>query len=198
MSTNNVITNEDLQKATAVRIFEKVAAINNNTTISSKESTVSNNQNIFSDDLIDAFEKQASAEGIDLNSMDDAALSDLYNHFIELVQQQAQPSQAEVDEAQEKLAEAEILGRHMARAFADEQSKIASAPSVGSRLRGQEQTKEAQYEEILQNEALRRAQAFLVENGIDPQSGEKVATAEEDQVVNDLALKMLRDAGYNV
>jgi hypothetical protein len=85
------------------------------------------------------FQKTAADEGLDLSSMEPEQLNNLYNYFLDEVlpgmiqgeggeEQAEQPKQAsaeEVEEAQAKLAEVEILGRHMARSFNDELDKIA-------------------------------------------------------------------------
>lgn len=92
----------------------------------------------------DLFEKQAAAEpdlvaAGGLGELSDDQLKLGFAHFLENVLpiMAAQdfapvtPEQAskiaEVQEAQVKLAEAEALGRHMARAFYDEASKLAAA-----------------------------------------------------------------------
>ena len=102
---NYNVTNEDLDKATAVRIFEKLGAVDQKS-ITLQESPMSNQ---FSDEMINAFEKQASAEGIDLNTMSDDELTGLYNHFLSLVKEQNEPSQTEVTEAQENGQSARIV-----------------------------------------------------------------------------------------
>lgn len=78
---------------------------------------------------LDLFQKTAAAGGIDLGQYDEDELVDMYNHYVENVlplQMGDKTAAAEVEEAQEKLAEAEILGRHMARAYMDELEKDAS------------------------------------------------------------------------
>lgn len=141
------ITTEDLEKAAAVRLFEKVAASEGvdlnaleesqvielfenftSTPTSSKEASAMN------DAVIDLFEKTAAAEGIDLDEMSDEDLAELYEHYIENVLPEQlgdyddDDDDVKVADAQEKLAEAEILGRHMARAYMDELLKEGAAP----------------------------------------------------------------------
>jgi hypothetical protein len=80
--------------------------------------------------ILDMFQKTAAAEGMDLNEFSQYELQDLYGHYVENVlplQLGDKTAAAEVGEAQEKLAEAEILGRHMARSYADELDKLAGA-----------------------------------------------------------------------
>lgn len=76
------------------------------------------------------FEQDCMADNIDLNEMADDDIEALYAHWIDLqedgTKEASGPTAEEVDEAQAKLAEAEYLGRHMARAFNDEAEKIAA------------------------------------------------------------------------
>jgi hypothetical protein len=81
------------------------------------------------DIVLGLFQKTASASGIDFDDYSESEVVDLYNHYVENVlplQMGDKTAAAEVEEAQEKLAEAEILGRHMARAYMDELDKEAS------------------------------------------------------------------------
>lgn len=112
----------------------------------------------LSDDVkMELFEKAAEAEGIDLSTFDDEKLAGTYGYFLEemlpaIVAEgiQAEKSasveeateetkkEAEADkvaEAQTKLAEAEILGRHMARAFYDESQKLAGVAGAVDKAR---------------------------------------------------------------
>jgi|SaaInlStandDraft_3_1057020.scaffolds.fasta_scaffold08142_2 hypothetical protein len=146
------VTAEDLEKAASVRFFEKAAAaegvnldelgesqveelyasfIHNH---SSVEDDHSKEASAMNDEIVDLFEKTAAAEGIDLDVMEDAELAELYNHYVENVlpeqigeyeKEASHEDEAYEDEAYEKLAEAEILGRHMARAYMDEMDKEA-------------------------------------------------------------------------
>jgi hypothetical protein len=130
------VTAEDLEKAASVRLFEKAAAAegvdldsldadqveelyavflsNQSYSDNTKEASAMN------DEIIDLFEKTAAAEGIDLDEMGDHELAELYNHYVENVLPEQVGEYDEVGEAHDKLAEAEILGRHMARAYMDE------------------------------------------------------------------------------
>lgn len=144
------VTAEDLEKAASVRLFEKAAAAEGvdldsldvdqveelYTAFLSNQSdydTATKEASAMNDEIVDLFEKTAAAEGIDLDDMADAELAELYNHYVENVlplqieEYEKEASYDEVDEATEKLAEAEILGRHMARAYMDELgTKVAS------------------------------------------------------------------------
>lgn len=70
------------------------------------------------------FEEACENEGIDLDALSDDEVEQLYEAFL-TDDSEKTASAAEVEEAHAKLAEAEILGRYMAQAFADEQEKIA-------------------------------------------------------------------------
>jgi hypothetical protein len=83
-------------------------------------------------EIVEMFQKTASAEGIDLSDFDEDELEGLFAHYVENVlplQLEDADATDKVADAQEKLAEAEILGRHMARAYADEMDKLAEASS---------------------------------------------------------------------
>ena len=144
------VTAEDLEKAASVRLFEKAAAAEDVDLDSLDENQVedlyvtflSNQSNddytkeasAMNDEIVDLFEKTAASEGIDLDDMADHELAELYNHYVENVlpeQVEEYEKGASGDEEYEKLAEAEILGRHMARAYMDEMDgdfdKIARA-----------------------------------------------------------------------
>ena len=148
------VTAEDLEKAASVRYFEKAAAAEGvnldeldegqveelyASFIHNTASTVddhSKEASAMDNEIVDLFEKTAAAEGIDLDAMDNDDLAELYAHYVENVLPEQIDEFGEFDEAEkdaseeeayEKLAEAEILGRHMARAYMDEMDKDASA-----------------------------------------------------------------------
>lgn len=148
------VTAEDLEKAASVRLFEKAAAAEGvdldlldveqvedlYAAFLSNQSyydTTTKEASAMNEEIVDLFEKTAASEGIDLDDMADHELAELYNHYVENVlplqieeyEKEASYGYDEVDEATEKLAEAEILGRHMARAYMDELDKEAAAPT---------------------------------------------------------------------
>jgi len=139
------VTLEDLEKAAAVRLFEKAAAAegvdlnqlseNQVQILFSHFSTQSHSTkeaSAMNDEIVELFEKTAADEGIDLDDMSDEELAELYNHYVEnVLPEQIEAADeyekaASIEDAHEKLAEAEILGRHMARAYWDEVEKIAA------------------------------------------------------------------------
>lgn len=95
------------------------------------------------DDLFTLFDKQASAEGLDFSNASEEQLAEAFGYFVEHVlpamtengfepvgeTKTAEASKtAAVEEAEAKLAEADILGRQMARSWVDEVQKLASNP----------------------------------------------------------------------
>ena len=89
--------------------------------------------------VFDMFQKTAAAEGLDLNEFNQYELQNLYGHYVENVlplQLGDEDATDKVASAHEKLAEAEILGRHMARSYADEMDKLAEEKeTMGERAR---------------------------------------------------------------
>lgn len=99
--SQNGISAEDLEKAASVRLFEKAAEV----------------------------------ENIDLNQLSEDQVTELYNRWVASDETPVEPAKVasaeEVEEATAKLAEAEYLGRHMARAFVDESEKLAASSNRG-------------------------------------------------------------------
>lgn len=97
------VTQEDLEKAASARLFAEAAA----------------------------------AEGIDLSELTEDQAEELYAFWAnggEEVEKAASAedllAEAAVKEASAKLAEAEYIGRYMARVYADEMNKIAKTPGA--------------------------------------------------------------------
>ena len=146
------VTAEDLEKAASVRLFEKAAAaegvdldtldVNQVEDLyaaflsDQSDDDYTKEASAMNDEIVDLFEKTAAAEGIDLDEMEDHELAELYNHYVENVlpeqvdEYEKEASAYEIDDATEKLAEAEILGRHMARAYMDEMDKEAQPKQI--------------------------------------------------------------------
>ncbi len=167
------ITPEDLEKAASVRIVQKVASaegidLDQLSGAQLEELFAHFEQNVLSgllggeaqaagveekiasltqEQAFELFDKQASAEGLDLSGASDEQLGAAFEYFVEHVLpvmaandfEPVVPSaekQAEVAEAQAKLAEADILGRQMARGYMDEMGKIATDAVPPSRQIG--------------------------------------------------------------
>lgn len=96
---------------------------------------------IWSDDSeknasADAFLEDVAAEGIDLNEMTEDQVGELYNYWAtggeeKVASAEELLQEAAVKEASAKLAEAEYIGRYMARVYADEMGKIADSGPLG-------------------------------------------------------------------
>ena len=63
---------------------------------------------------------------VSADQLDEETFGNAYNEFLDMVANDVFEQNAEEEEAYEKLAEAEILGRHMARAYMDEFEKEAN------------------------------------------------------------------------
>jgi len=154
---NNGFTAEDLEKAASVRLFEKVATEDgiDLSTLSDEDvdtlfghfvteilpHMTNEDAGQAADDREKAasvmlFQKVASAEGIDLNDYSEDQINGMYGVFLDDIlpsMYQEEEKNAEVEEAQAKLAEMDILGRHMARAYHDELSKLGGGFVEGVR-----------------------------------------------------------------
>lgn len=135
------ITAEDLEKAASVRLFEKAAAaegLNLNELSDTQVDDLysiyqhSSEENTMNEEIFDLFEKQAAYEGVDLDALSDDELAYVFDNFVDNLDADYDDDYGyydeydEEEEAYEKLAEAEILGRHMARAYMDEMEKEAA------------------------------------------------------------------------
>ena len=105
------VTTEDLEKAAAVRLFEKAASaegvnldelsegdVNDlfNRFISANQST--KEASAMNNEIVELFEKTAAAEGIDLEDMSDEDLAELYNHYVEnVLPEQIEAAEGEKD-----------------------------------------------------------------------------------------------------
>lgn len=79
--------------------------------------------------------KVAASEGIDLDGLDREQYHELFDIVAESMQDpNYMENKLAEDEANMKLAEADALGRHMARAFMDEQEKVAASKEVLDRI----------------------------------------------------------------
>jgi hypothetical protein len=156
------VTVEDLERAAAARLFEKTAAAENVDLDLLSSGQVNNLfQNFITpattkeasdmdyDTAVELFEKTAAAEEIDLDSLDDESLSDLFQHFINDILPEMVEDDGVDKEAAAQLDEAEILGRHMARAYMDELEKQAAGEQIFQGYEGRKNTpSQADYESM--------------------------------------------------
>jgi hypothetical protein len=163
---------------------------------------------------VEMFQKTAAAEGINLEEMEEGDVQELFQHYVEnvlpeqLSAENGDDSDAEkVASAHEKLAEAEILGRHMARAYADEMNKLGS--EYENRKRGAALEKTPKKGSGMLRKGLIAGGALTAAGGLayggkkmyDRKKGgqEKQSSARNYlDDVNEAAHRMLRAAGYDV
>lgn len=147
--------------------------------------------------------KVAQANGFDLNQ----ASAEELHQAVEQMQAVMSDPQYGVKQAalQEKIAEADALGRVMAHAYVDELGKIASAPDalaekkaafakeLRSKVAG-EAHPQAEKKAAFEVAAQLRAAEILVSNGINPETGTKFASAQEQTEYG--AQLILQQRGY--
>lgn len=150
------------------------------------------------------FEKLAEEEEIDLSSLSEEDLTGLYSHFLEnvlpeMVQEHTESAEkkAETEEAQAKLAEMEILGRHMARSFLDEVNKEAASPTIvpASGLTGKQKALLGGGAAL--GTAALGAGAYGAKKMYDKKKGSKEASALFDKLATDKAREILEANGIN-
>jgi len=151
------------------------------------------------------FEKAAAAEGIDLETLSEEQVNALYTHFTTGGETQEVPAE-EVKEAEAKLAEATIIGQHMARAFVDEvivlNKEAASDDKKPPFLKGKkgekgEDNKDGEKKAAFETLAIERANKMLKNAGIDPDAAvESDNGVTLEDMVNARAVEMLEAAGY--
>ena len=122
--------------------------------------------------------KVAANEGIDLDSLDRAQYHELFDIVAESMQDpEYMENKLAEDEANAKLAEADALGRYMARAFMDEQEKIAESAAQKRKRMGYVEpatsatTKGAPLAGDRLENAKRKAEALRKQRAAAPDSG---------------------------
>ena len=148
--------------------------------------------------LLEELEKVAVAEGIVLTEFSDDDIVEIINEAMNGAEETEKVASAEEtvsDEdlagAQEKLAEADFLGRTMAHSFYQELTSIQNG--------GVEKT--AADQEAFENAAVERANEILaayetVET--EKQSAAGVSNEDVDGMVTERAAELLAEAGYDV
>jgi hypothetical protein len=111
--------------------------------VGGEPSTEAKVASLSQEEVFDLFDKQAAAEGLDLSDASEEQLVAALGYFMEnvlpaMAENGFEPvgaeKSAEAEEAQAKLAEADILGRQMARGYMDEIGKIAGAGDAAKAL----------------------------------------------------------------
>lgn len=85
---------------------------------------------------VQLFSETCAANEIDLNELNDGQIDELYAHWADGEVAEKNASYELEKEAAAKLAEADYLGRHMARSFHDELTKQGAAPHAGQGVIG--------------------------------------------------------------
>jgi len=150
------ITQEDLEKAASARLFAEAAAAEG---IDLNELSEDQAEELYdfwanggeektaADEDADAFFEAAASQGIDLNELSEDQVGELYEFWANGGEEKTASAEemladAAVKEASAKLAEAEYIGRYMARVYAGELDKIAAegdttpSKSMMDRLKG--------------------------------------------------------------
>lgn len=133
------ITQEDLEKAASARLFAEAAAAEG---IDLNELSEDQAEELYdfwanggeektaADEDADAFFAAAASQGIDLDELTEGQVGELYEFWANGGEEKTASAEemladAAVKEASAKLAEAEYIGRYMARIYAGELDKIA-------------------------------------------------------------------------
>lgn len=135
------VTQEDLEKAASARLFAEAAAAEGIDLSALSEDQAEELYAFWADDAeknasADAFIEAATAEGIDLNELTQDQVGELYDFWANGGEEKVASAEellqeAAVKEASAKLAEAEYIGRYMARVYADELDKVADWKQTG-------------------------------------------------------------------
>ena len=132
------VTQEDLEKAASARLFAEAAAAEGIDLSELTEDQAEELYDFWANNEVEAekaasanaFFEAAAAEGIDLNELTEDQVGELYEFWANGGEEKVASAEdllaeAAVKEASAKLAEAEYIGRYMARVYADEMDKIA-------------------------------------------------------------------------
>ena len=122
--------------------------------------------------LLDELEKVATAEGIDLGELSDEDIVEILQEAMNdgETEKTAEEGDADTDEDQVKLAQADFLGRAMAHAFYNELSQI-----------GSEVEKTAAAADPAEDAAVARAEEILAAATEKLETGEKTASEESSK-----------------
>ena len=132
------LTQEDLEKAASARLFAEAAAAEGIDLSELTEAQAEELYDFWANNEVEAekaasanaFFEAAAAEGIDLNELTEDQVGELYEFWANGGEEKVASAEdllaeAAVKEASAKLAEAEYIGRYMARVYADELDKVA-------------------------------------------------------------------------
>tara|TARA_B100000886_G_scaffold329068_1_gene278074 strand:+ start:176 stop:802 length:627 start_codon:yes stop_codon:yes gene_type:complete len=171
--------------------------------------------------LLDELQKVATAEGIDLNDFSEDDIVEILSEAVNGVEEVEKTASAEeVDAEQEKLAEADFLGRTMAHAFYDEltaiQGGVEKTASRNSdnflKVAADETTDEdalamdsydfsdETFANAFEEAALARANEIIdyLDTGVEKQSSVAVDDEHLNIAVSERAGQLLDENGYDV
>lgn len=178
--------------------------------------------------LLEELQKVAHAEGIDLNDFSDDDIVEILQEAIagaEEVEKTAAATEETVEETvdageeQEKIAEADFLGRTMAHAFYDEltaiQGGVEKTASRNSdnflKVAADETTEEGlamdnydfsdeEFATAFNNAAIERANEIIeyLDTGVEKQSSVNVEDEQLNVAISERAGQLLDEAGYDV
>lgn len=223
------ITQEDLEKAASARLFAEAAAAEGIDLSELSEEQAEELYAFWADDSeknasANAFFEAAAAEGIDLNEMTEDQVGELYNYWAtggEEVEKAASAedllAEAAVKEAGAKLAEAEYIGRYMARVYADEMNKIAGDEQTwGDALKSLPKSVHERvgqlgaamghghgvgYSALAGGAGLAAGGAYGAKKLLDRRRAAKAAQSAEkqssafDEIIDEAAIELLKEAG---
>ena len=161
--------------------------------------------------MLDELVKIAEADGVDLSELDDNDIAEIVAGAMEAAEgegevdaektAEAEPS----DEDQEKLAEADFLGRVMAHALFDEMGQIQdAAPAEQTEQEKTAAAEEAEFLGAFEAMAVHQANSILGAVGVDVGDHEKTAAPYEvtdpqlETAIIERAGELLTEAGWDV
>ena len=171
--------------------------------------------------LMEELQKVANAEGIDLNDFSDDDIVEILQEAIngsEEIEKSAAAEGVDADEGQEKLAEADFLGRTMAHAFYDEltaiQGGVEKTASRNSdhflKVAADETTdglameaydfSDEEFASAFDEAAVTRANEIIdfLDTGVEKQSSVAQNDEHLNVAINERAGMLLDEAGYDV
>lgn len=143
--------------------------------------------------ILDELEKVAAAEGIDLSDFSDDEIVEIIAEAMgEAGVEKTASAEYYEEDGQEKIAEADFLGRTMAHAFYDELTSIqhGGVEKVAA---------DEEFAAAFEDEAVNRANAILEAVGaIEKQSSAGYSDEQIDDALNERAAELLAEAGYDL
>jgi hypothetical protein len=141
--------------------------------------------------ILEELEKVAAAEGIDLSEFSDDEIVEIISEAMGGAGVEKTAAAYE-EEGQEKVAEADFLGRTMAHAFYDELTTIQHGGT-------EKVASDEEFAQAFEDEAVNRANAILeAVGGVEKQSAAGYNDEEIDGALDNRAAELLSEAGYDL